>query len=66
MRAVVQRVAHAEVAVDGKTIGKIGAGLLVFLGAGDGDTAVSYTHLRPFPDRCMRYCVKNSAAMVSS
>ena len=45
MRAVVQRVAHAEVAVDGKTIGKIGAGLLVFLGAGDGDSEADLKYI---------------------
>ncbi len=48
MRAVIQRVSRAEVAVDGKTIGKIGAGLLVFLGAGDGDTE---TDLRYIADK---------------
>lgn len=38
MRAVVQRVAEAEVTVDGETTGKIDRGLLVYLGAGKGDT----------------------------
>ena len=39
MRAVVQRVARAEVKVEGETVGEIGAGLLVLLGVGhdDGD-----------------------------
>ena len=32
MRLVIQRVLHAEVQVDGNTIGKIGKGLLVFVG----------------------------------
>lgn len=38
MRLVIQRVLHAEVQVDGNTIGKIGKGLLVFIGAGQDDT----------------------------
>jgi D-tyrosyl-tRNA(Tyr) deacylase len=39
MRGVVQRVARAEVRVDGRTVGSIGPGMLVFVGVGDGDTA---------------------------
>ena len=37
MRAVVQRVARAEVRVDGEVVGRIGRGLCVLLGAGTGD-----------------------------
>lgn len=39
MRAVVQRVLEARVEVDGAVTGAIGPGLLVYLGAGKGDTA---------------------------
>ncbi|MFP4541452.1 MAG: D-aminoacyl-tRNA deacylase [Opitutales bacterium] len=39
MRAVVQRVSRAEVVVEGRTVGRIGRGLLVFLGVGQGDSA---------------------------
>jgi D-tyrosyl-tRNA(Tyr) deacylase len=39
MRAVVQRVASASVAVDGAVVGSIDAGFLVLLGVGRGDTA---------------------------
>jgi len=37
MRAVIQRVKSAEVYVDGRLSGKIGNGLLVFVGVGRGD-----------------------------
>lgn len=37
MRLVVQRVARAEVAVDGRTVGRIGAGMLVLAGVEMGD-----------------------------
>jgi D-tyrosyl-tRNA(Tyr) deacylase len=57
MRAVVQRVAEASVRVDGATVGRIGAGLLVLLGVGQGDVeedvaalADKVLHLRIFPD----------------
>jgi D-tyrosyl-tRNA(Tyr) deacylase len=57
MRAVVQRVKNAKVVVDGEIVGKIGHGLLIFLGVGVGDTsedadflASKIAHLRIFSD----------------
>jgi D-tyrosyl-tRNA(Tyr) deacylase len=57
MRAVVQRVSRADVKVDGKMVGEIGAGLLVLLGVGQGDEesdvnalAEKCAGLRIFPD----------------
>lgn len=38
MRALIQRVSHASVAVEGETIAAIGPGLLVLLGVGRQDT----------------------------
>jgi D-tyrosyl-tRNA(Tyr) deacylase len=45
MRAVVQRVSRAEVAVNGKTTGQIGLGLLVLLGVGRDDTEADASYL---------------------
>jgi D-tyrosyl-tRNA(Tyr) deacylase len=39
MRAVVQRVLQAHVDVDGETVGRIGHGLLAYVGMGRSDTA---------------------------
>lgn len=39
MRAVVQRVGSASVAVAGEVVGAVGPGLLVYLGCGKGDVA---------------------------
>lgn len=57
MRAVVQRVFRAEVRSDGRRVGAIGVGLLVYLGVSDDDTdtdsgyIVDKLHeLRIFPD----------------
>lgn len=57
MRFVIQRVNHAEVKVDGSTTGKIDKGLLIFFGAGDGDSkemlpkyVEKIMKLRIFPD----------------
>lgn len=57
MRAVVQRVLECSVTVEGRTLGGIGAGLLVYLGVGrtdtQGDAAAmvdKVVNLRIFPD----------------
>ena len=57
MKAVVQRVSHAAVRIDGRIVGEIGPGLLVLLGIGKDDAAVDtdwmikkLLTLRIFPD----------------
>lgn len=57
MRAVVQRVHRADVVVRGEVVGAIGHGLLVYLGAAEGDVAADLDYvvgkiagLRVFPD----------------
>ncbi|HNS20509.1 MAG TPA: D-aminoacyl-tRNA deacylase [Sedimentisphaerales bacterium] len=57
MRAVIQRVSEAKVEVEGKVVGRVGPGLLVYLGVGQGDTetdvqfmAEKLVHLRIFAD----------------
>ena len=57
LRALVQRVSEASVSVDGKTVGSIGKGLLVFLAVGrnDEESDINYlvnkiTNLRVFYD----------------
>ncbi len=61
MRALVQRVRYAQVRVDGRTVGEIGRGLLVFVGFAADDTpevlqwmAHKLMHLRVFPDEAGR------------
>ena len=57
MRALIQRVRWAKVRVEGRVVGEIGRGLLIFLGVAreDGETDVETlapraAHLRIFPD----------------
>jgi len=61
MRALLQRVTHARVSVDGTQVGQCGRGLLVFLGVGPEDTekeahwlARKVAGLRIFPDESDR------------
>lgn len=62
MRAVIQRVKSAEVWVDGRLTGKIGKGLLVFIGVakGDGESDLHYLtskipQLRIFEDESEKF-----------
>ena len=57
MRALIQRVLRASVTVDGELVARIGAGMLVLVGAGQNDTpaeaeklAGKVIRLRIFPD----------------
>ena len=73
MRAVVQRVRAASVSVDGETVGAIGPGLLVYLGAARSDAAKDVKYmadkiagLRVFPneDGRMALSVQDVAASI--
>ena len=61
MKAVIQRVSHAEVKVERQSVGRIDTGLLVLLGVAKGDTegdgrllAEKIRTLRIFPDEVGR------------
>jgi D-tyrosyl-tRNA(Tyr) deacylase len=45
MKALVQRVSQASVSVNGRIVGKIGPGLVVFLGVAQGDSKEDATYL---------------------
>lgn len=45
MRAVIQRVSESHVDVDGKTVGSIGAGMLVLLGVEKGDENADFDYI---------------------
>lgn len=45
MRAVVQRVSEARVLVDARPVGEIGPGLLVLVGAAEGDTEADVEYI---------------------
>ena len=62
MKALIQRVDHASVSVDGEVVGQIGEGLLALVGAGRADTgadavalARKVVGLRIFPDEDGRF-----------
>jgi D-tyrosyl-tRNA(Tyr) deacylase len=62
MRAVIQRVAQASIAVEGKAVTAVGPGLVVLLGVAEGDTAADseklahkVARLRVFPDDAGRF-----------
>jgi D-tyrosyl-tRNA(Tyr) deacylase len=77
VRVLLQRVDHASVSVNGKTIAKCGSGLVILLGVGhdDGDEQVRFlvekiTHLRIFEDEDGKFNrsildVKGEAIVVS-
>lgn len=52
MRCVIQKVTHADVVVDGETVGRIGDGFMVLLGAENGDTEAD-----------ARYCAEKIAGL---
>jgi D-tyrosyl-tRNA(Tyr) deacylase len=61
MRVVAQRVSTAKVKVDGRVVGAVGEGLLLLVGAGEGDSAQAAqwladrcAHLRIFEDEDRR------------
>ncbi|MCY4622010.1 MAG: D-aminoacyl-tRNA deacylase [bacterium] len=62
MKALIQRVDHASVSVDGEVIGRIGEGFLALVGAGRADTSADaealarkVVGLRIFPDEDGRF-----------
>jgi D-aminoacyl-tRNA deacylase len=62
MRAIIQRVSHAAVSVDGQVLGEIGPGLVVLLGVGEGDgeqeahtLARKIANLRIFADEASKF-----------
>ena len=64
MRALIQRVDHASVTVEGELVARVGSGLLVLVGVGRADTsadvralAAKVVGLRIFPDEQGRFNV---------
>jgi len=64
MKALVQRVSRASVSVDDKIVGKVGPGLVVFLGVAQGDSkedasylANKVVNLRIFADEASKFAL---------
>ncbi len=58
MRIVLQRVAHAQVQVDGETVGKIDKGILIYVGVTHEDTEEQAHHLA---EKCLNLRIFENA-----
>ena len=68
MRAVVTRVSHASVTIQGRVNGHIGRGYLVLLGVGPGDTEDTALRLADLATdtRTLRAAQKEAAAILAA
>lgn len=59
MKAVIQRVTHASVTVDGETVGTCGQGLMILLGIAQGDTEADADRLLAKILKCRIFADEN-------
>ena len=65
MKAVLQRVSRASVAVDGQTVGECGHGLMILIGVAEGDTRTDADVLAAKISKLRIFCDENDKMNLS-